>query len=149
MQGKEVKKFTLRNIDPTQITSSDDLKDFIETNFHGDMKSGDFDVGYMVGTEIIRVRTEEDLKEMWGETKRSPCTVLWCDGLVDDSSGKSSKSSKSGRKRKRAASDEESDDEANQSTKTQKKKVDNEIKVQEIVDSLKSKYGTKYTVMQL
>ena len=147
---KEVKKFTLRNVDPTRITSSDDLKDFIETNFHGDVKSGDFDVGYMMGTEIIRVRSEEDLKEMWGEIKRSPCTALWCDGLVDDSSGKSSKSSKSGRKRKRAASDEESDNEANQPTKIQKKKkADNEIKVQEIVDSLKSKHGTKYTVMQL
>ena len=83
---------------------------------------------------------------MWSEIKRSPRTGLWCDGLVDDSS---SKSSKSGRKRKRAASNEESDDEANQSMKTQKKKVDNEIKVQEIVDSLKSKHGTKYTVMQL
>ena len=67
----------------------------------------------MVGTEIIRVRTE-DLKEMWGEIKRSPCTALRCDGLVDDSSGKLSKSSC---KRKHAASEEESD-EANQSTKT-------------------------------
>ena len=109
------------------------------------MKSGDFDV-YMVGTEIIRVRTE-DLKQMWDEIKRSPCTALWCDGLVDDSSGKLSRSSKSGRKRKRAASDEESDDVANQSIKTQKK-VDNEIKVQEIVDSLKSKHGTKYSAIE-
>lgn len=121
----------------------DELKDFIKKNFHGDVKSRDFDVGYMVETEVIRVRTE-DLKEMWGEIKRSPCTALWCDGLVDDSSGKSNKSSKSGHKRKRAASDDESDDEANQSTKTQKKVV-NEIKVQEIVDSLKSKHGTKYS----
>ena len=47
------------------------------------------------------------------------------------------------RKRKR---DERSDDEK----KTQsKKKVDNEVEVQKIMDSLKSKNGTKYTVMQL
>ena len=48
---KEVKKFTLRNVDPTQITLSDDLKDFIETYFHGDMKSGDFNVG-LYGREL-------------------------------------------------------------------------------------------------
>ena len=30
-----------------------------------------------------------------------------------------------------------------------KKKVENEVKVQEIVDSLKSKHWTKYTVFQL
>ena len=149
---KEVKKFTLRNVDPTLMTSSSDLKDLIKTNFHDDIKSGDFDVGYMVGTEIIRVRTEEDLKEMWGEIRKNRCTALWCDGLVDDESGKSSKSSKPGRKRKHAASDEESDYEAtsSQSTKTQKKKkMGNETKVQEVVDSLKSKHGTKYTVLQL
>ena len=132
------------------MTSSSDLKDLIKTNFHDDV--GDFDVSYMVGTEVIRVRTEEDLKEMWGEIRKNRCTTLWCDGLVDDESSKSNKSSKPGHKRKCAASDEESDDEAtsSQSTKTQKKKkMDNEIKVQKIVHSLKSKHGTKYTVLQL
>ena len=61
---KEVKKFTHRNVDPALITSSDDLKDLIKTNLHDDTKSGDFDVGYMymMGTEVIRVRTEEDSK---------------------------------------------------------------------------------------
>ena len=105
------------------MTSSSDLKDLIKTNFHDDIKTGD-DVGYMVGTEVIRVRTEEDLKEMWGEVRKNWCTTLWCDGLVVDESSKSNsnKSSKPGRKRKRAASDEESDDEAtsSHSTKTQK-----------------------------
>ena len=38
---------------------------------------------------------------------------------------------------------------SSQSTKMHKKKINNEIKVQEIVDSLKSKHGTKYTVLQL
>jgi hypothetical protein len=106
----------------------------------------------MVGTEVIRVRTEEDLKEMWGEIRKNRCTTLWCDGLVDHESqckSGSSKSNKSGRKRKRAASDEESEDEAtsSQSTKTQKKKKIDEV--QEVVDSLKTKHGTKYTVFQL
>ena len=147
---KEIKKFTLRNVEHTRITSSDDLKDLIKTNLHDDIKSGDFDVGYMIGTEVIRVRTEEDLKEMWNEVKKNQCIALWCDGLVDVESGMSSKSSKSGSKRKRAASNDESEDETTQPTKAQKKKkLDNDAKVQEIVDSLKSKYGMKYTVLQL
>ena len=149
---KEVKKFTLRNVDPTLMMSSNDLKDLSKTNFHNDVKSGDFDVACMVGAEVIRVQTE-DLKEMWGEIRKNQCTTLWCDSLVDCERSKSNKSSKPGRKRKRAASDEESDDDeatSSQSTKTQKKKTtDNEIKVQEIVDSLKSQHGTKYTVLQL
>ena len=81
------------------MTSSSDLKDLIKTNFHDDVKSGDFDVGNMVGTEVIRVQAEEDLKEMWGEIRKNRCTTLWCDGLVDDESSKSSKSSKPGRKK--------------------------------------------------
>ena len=146
---KDAKTFTLRDVDPSVITSSDDLKDLIKTCLHDDIKSGDFDVGYMPGTNVIRVRTEEDLKEMWADIKKSKsqCTTLWCDGLFDDESGKSGKS---GRKRKQAASDDESDNEAHQSKKIcKKKKVDNEAKVQEIVDSLKSKYGSKYTTFQL
>ena len=110
------------------ITSSDDLKDLIKKNLHDDIKCGDFDVGYMEGTEVISVRIKEDLKEMWGDIMKSQCTTLWCDGLVDEASGKSGKSSKSGHKRKRAASDEESDDEASLSMETQKKKkVDNKV----------------------
>ena len=128
----------------------DDLKDLIKTNLHDDIWPGDFDVGYTTGTEVIRVWTEEDLKEMWGDIKKSSSTALWCDGLIDYESDKPSKFGKSGRKRKRAASDDESDNEASQSTKTQKKKkVDNDVEVQKIVDSLKSKHGTKYTVFQL
>ena len=147
---KDVKKFTLRNVDPALITSSDDLKGLIRANLHNDIKSGDFDVGYMIGSEVIRVRTEEDLKEMWGDIHKSSSTTLWCDGLIDDESGKSSKSSKSSRKRKYVASDDDSDGEQSQSTRPQKrKKVEKDEKVQEVVESLKSKHGTKYTVFQL
>jgi hypothetical protein len=49
---------------------------------------------------------------------------------------------------KHAASDEESDDEATSSQSTEKK-IDTAGKVQEAVDSLKSKHGTKYTVFQI
>ena len=105
--------------------------------------------GYMLGTEVIRVRTVEDLKEMWCDIKKASGqnATLWCDGLVDD---ERLKTSKSGSKRKSKASDVESDDEVHSSKRSQKKKkVENDSKVQEIVDRLKSKHGTQYTVMQL
>ena len=60
---KDVKKFTLCNVCPSAITSSDDLKDLIKTNLHDDNNwPGDFKVGYMMGIEVIRVQTKEDLK---------------------------------------------------------------------------------------
>ena len=121
-KGKDVKKFTLRNVDPSLITSSGDLKELIKANLHDDIKSGDFDVGYMIGNEVIRVRTEEDLREMWGDLRKSSSTTLWCDGLIDEESGKASKSSNSSRKRKHVASDDESDGEPSRITKTQKRK---------------------------
>ena len=147
---KDVKKFTLRNVDPSLITSSGNLKELIKANLHDDIKSRDFDVGYMIGNEVIRVHTEEDLREMWGDLRKSSSTTLWCDGLIDEESGKASKSSNSSRKRKHVASDDESDGEPSRITKTQKrKKTETDAKVQEVVDSLKSKHGTKYTVFQL
>ena len=48
----------------------------LKTTFHDDIKSGDSDVGYMVRAEVIRVRTEEDLKEMGGEIRNNRCTTL-------------------------------------------------------------------------
>ena len=95
---KDMKKFTLRNVYPSIITSSDDLKDLIKTNLRDDIWPDDFDVGYMMGTEVIRVQTEEDLEEMWGDIKKSSSTALWCDGLIDDESDKPSKSGKTGGK---------------------------------------------------
>ena len=80
---------------------------------------------------------------MWSEVKKQG--ILWCDGLVDTGS----RANKSGRKGKHM-SDEDSDDEPSVTQpKKKKKKVDNEAKVQEIVDDLKLKHGTQYTVMQL
>lgn len=54
---------------------------------------------------------------------------------------------KSGSNRKQQTFSE--DEPAPQSRKTRKKKVDNEDKVHDIVDSLRSKYGSKFTVLRL
>ena len=140
---KEFKTFTLRNVDTAAVVSSQDLKKLIKESLHDDISSRDFDIGYMQGSNVIRVRTKEDMSEMWSEVKKQG--MLWCDGLIDAGS----KANKSGR-RGRCMSDEDSDDEPSVTQpKKKKKKVDNEDKVQKIVDDLKSKHGTQYTVMQL
>ena len=140
---KEFKTFTLRNVDTAAVVSSHDLKKLLKESLHEDISSRDFDIGYMQGSNVIRVCTKEDMSEMWSEVKKQG--MLWCDGLVDAGT----KANKSGRKG-RHVSDEDSDDEASATQpRKKKKKLDNEDKVQEVVDDLKSKHGTKYTVMQL
>lgn len=139
---KEFKTFTLRNVDTAAIASCKDLKKLIKDSLRDDINSKDFDVGYMQGSNVIRVRTKEDLSEMWAEVKKQG--TLWCDGLLDTGNN----AIKSGRKG-RHVSDEDSDDEPSRTVSRRKKKKDNEVKVQEIVDSLKSKYESQFTIMQL
>ena len=139
---KEFKTFTLRNVDTAAIASSKDLKKLIKDRLRDDISSKDFDIGYMQGSNVIRVRTKEDLSEMWLEVKKQG--TLWCDGLLDTGS-QATKASRKGRR----VSDEDSDDEPAQYVSQRKKKKDNEAKVQEIVDSLKSKYGSQFTIMQI
>ena len=93
-EKKDIKKFTLRHVDPSDITSSDDLKRLIKRNLRDDITLGDFDVGYMLGTEVIRVRTVEDLRQMLCDIRKASGqnATLWCDGLVDDERLKTSKS---------------------------------------------------------
>ena len=45
----------------------------------------DFHVGYIQGTNVIRIQTKEDLKEVWAEFNCK--TMLWCDGLKEKSAG--------------------------------------------------------------
>ena len=81
-------------MDPSDITSSDDLKRLIKRNLRDNITLGDFDVGYMLGTEVIRVRTVEDLRQMLCDIRKASGqnATLWCDGLVDDERLKTSKS---------------------------------------------------------
>ena len=51
---KEFKTFTLRNVDTAAIAS---LKKLIKDSLRDDINSKDFDVGYMQGSNVIRVRT--------------------------------------------------------------------------------------------
>ena len=98
------------------------VQNLIKDCLQGDIISGNFDVGFINGVNVIRVGTREDVKEMWSEIEKAKSnTMLWCDGLVDNER----KSTTSSRKRKNAVSDD-SDDESS----TQKKKKDRDEKVQ-------------------
>ena len=97
----------------------------------------------MQGTNGVRVRTKDDLLEMWSDIRKQRSCTLWCDGLVEFGS----KCSKSNIRRKHA-SDDESEEELPRSRK-KKKKAANEDRVQEVVDNLRSKQGSKFTTLQL
>ena len=71
--------FILRNIDCSRITTCDDLKDIITKQLRNDLTK-EFDVGYVEGSNVIRVRSEADLADMWPELKSGKVSV-WCDGL--------------------------------------------------------------------
>ena len=130
-----MKTFTIRNIDISKIKSLCDLKSLIKDNFKEDIRPV-FDVGYIQGSSVIRIRSKEDLAEMWSEVRKSKNTNLWCDGLIEDSK-------KNSRKRKLVLSDDEESDEGG---KPRKKQKDTDEKV---FDELQRKHGQKYTPLQL
>ena len=84
-----------------QIISIDDIRSPIRKNFSRDVGE-EFDVGYIQGTTIIRVRSKDDIDEMWSEIQKSKNTSLWCDGFVDN---------RTGNKRKFFSDGKESDEE--------------------------------------
>ena len=79
----------------------------------------------MQGTTIIRVRSKDDIDEMWSEIQKSKNTsCLWCDGLVDNRTGKKWKLFSDGEESK---------------SKTRKKHHEKDEDVQRVVDTLKTK----------
>ena len=141
---KGKKKFTLRNVDPTLMTSSSDLKDFMKTNFH-DVKPGDFNVGYMVGTEVIRVQTKEDSKKCgvrYGRISVQPSGVMaWLMMRVASPINLDVKESVQHLIRNQMTRQLQVSQQRHRKRKRLQEVVD--------VDSLKSKRRTKCTVLQL
>ena len=72
--------FILRNIDSSKVESCAELKGLIKQQLKEDAVCGDFDVGYVQGASVIRVRSKQDIKEMWSEIIKGKI-MLWCDGL--------------------------------------------------------------------
>ncbi|XP_064390049.1 uncharacterized protein LOC135337959 [Halichondria panicea] len=131
------KTFTLRNVDMVAITTATCLKEIIRAQLKQEIVPDihDFDVGYVQGTNVISIRSSEDVQEVWSELKTSSKLILWCDGLKD--------------KPQKRELNCESDDELRTTKKRKTKSLEKEDRVQEIVDNLKENHGSKFTIMQL
>ena len=105
----------------------------IRRNLSEDITSGDFDIGYLQGSVVVRIRTADDLKELWSLLKNSQKnTVLWYDEL----------------KCKRKHSDDEDSDIEQPLRKSRYQRSN--VNMQDIVDQLKAKHGaSNFTQMNL
>ena len=139
--AKSMKTFVVRKVDTSTIHSVGDVKKVIRNSLRDDIIVQDFDVGYIQGANVVRIRSKDDLSEMWAELKLKNNVSMWCDGLV--SSKKSSR-----KKRKLSMSDDESDDEP-LLPKPRKKRASIEERVQELIDKLQKIHGSKFTTMQV
>ena len=93
-----------------------------------DIATGASDVGYLQESAVVRMRTPEDLEELSLLKKPQKNTILWCDGLSAD-----------GCKHKHG-------DGEYQAKKSRGMKHDANIQqVQDTVDQLKAKHGSKFT----
>ena len=76
--SRDAKTFTLRHLDTTQVSDSDDLKELIKDKLGGDVKDcDDFDVGYVQGPgdRVLTIRTKEDLADVWREMRATNCKI--------------------------------------------------------------------------
>lgn len=94
----------------------------IREGLSNDITSKDFDVGYLLGSNVVRIRNGEDISEVCLlMAKPQNNIMLWCDGLRDN--------------KKHLLS--ESDDETDQPKKKQKKsESERDEEVQDYVDEL-------------
>ena len=71
---KRAKTFTLRKIDPAACSSPDGLKSALKSGIRkqlkGDIGSKDFVIGVVEGTNVVRIRSREDLAEFWSDMKK-------------------------------------------------------------------------------
>ena len=132
------KIFTLRNINSAQVCSSEELKQVIKTQLSNDIVD-DFEVGVVQGSNVISIRSRDDVMDIWKDVNKGTKVVLWCNGLRSKS-------------KKRVASDDERDDDDidhDFRRKRSRKAEEREDKVSSILKDLKAKHGTKFTPMQL
>ena len=58
------KVFTLRNVNTSLVSSCEALKTLIKEQLKDDIGAiGHFDIGFLEGTNIVRMRNNEDLEE--------------------------------------------------------------------------------------
>lgn len=113
--------------------------------FKKDIISGDFDFGYVSGSQMISVRSEADLNELRSELQPGTKVTLQCDEL---------KSAVTTGKRKQVSDNYSDEDKSSGSSKRPpaKKKSsqeDREEKILNVMEDLKKKHKSKYKPLQL
>jgi hypothetical protein len=63
------------------------LEDLIRDRFADDIEPV-FDAGYIQGSCVVRVRSKEDMAEMWSDVRKGKNNYLWCDGLKPSPEGR-------------------------------------------------------------
>ena len=148
----EVKLFILRDIKVHYLTNPDKIRKLLVDQLGNEVSSEpNFELGYFQGNKRVWVRGREDLIEVQRlpKSNEKQCSVtLWCMGKAESQSMK---------RLKAAVSDSESEGETEvgESAKSKKKKVKKQSRYQEkteriddMVDQLKQKHATVYTVVQ-
>ena len=150
---KDLRAYVLRNIETASVCTVDDMKNLIRNQLRREIILEDFSIGYTQGSTVVGIRSRDDISEFWSCVKSSNKTNLWCDGLKV--SAPLVATNKRNLKMADINSDLDSDfdSETTSSTKKKKKKKKARIsyeeeEVQEVVDSLKQKHGSDFTVMQ-
>ena len=141
----EHKTFVLRDIDIKKIDNIRSLKQQILDQFGNEFVDEDlnFNIGYHKGTTRIWIRTESDLGELL-RIMQSKSPTLWCDGVEQQKRKKRSKL---------PALEGSSDSDNDQHSQTAKKKrktanEDKESRVDDTMDKLREKHGTKWSNIQ-
>lgn len=138
----EHKAFILRDVNLCEITTLDQLRDEIFSQFGSKyVNKSDFDVGYFEGPKRIWIRTDEDLNELF-KSERIKSTTLWCAGH----------NKKKDKRERRALSESPSDSEEDVSRKRKKKRKGpleerNDL-VDGLVDKLREKHAQSYSSLQ-
>ena len=127
---KDAKTFTLRNVNTLTVRTPSMLKKEIQRQFKEDI-CNDFEIGYCHSNNVVTIRKQEDLEEIWKEIKSGQKHVLWCNGLKVS--------------RKRSSPSMDSDDDEDLDLKTKKRKRDDA----QVLTKLKKKHGESFTQFQL
>ena len=135
----EYKNYLIRDVDSTNMQTLSGVKSVLKEELGEVVPAGfDFDVGFYSGNKQVWMRTDCDVHEFLGILEEEPDCVLWC-------MGRSTKN----RVRVRRPSLDDSDSEVPKRSK--KKKTTQEEKQEQVddtVDELKLKHGTKFTNLQ-
>lgn len=135
--AKDSKAFILRHIKTNLVCTCEDLKQIIRNQLGIEITSDDFDVGYIQGSTVVRIQTKEDIAELWSNVKDPNGKIdVWCNGLREQGTPNTLK--------------QKHDNKIDSDGVTKKKNTQThkDDEVQEVVDNVKKRHGSSFTMMQ-